>query len=91
MTPGLDSYLAGGSGIAIAVILYLLSYLSLVRILKYPRNWLRPGLAASMPVLGFTLALVAHVSLSSDGLDGHALWVSIAFIAVLFYVIAAPV
>jgi hypothetical protein len=76
--------------VSIAVVLYLAAYLSFVRTLRYPRNWLRPSLATWLPAAGLSVVMLAYVSLSSDGVDAAALWASIAFVGVLFTVIAAP-
>ncbi len=80
----------GPIGVSIAVVLYSATYLSFVRLLRYPRNWLRPSLATLLPSVGLTAVTLTHVSLSSDGVDAAALWVSAGFLGVLFYIIAAP-
>ena len=74
----------------IAAALYLATYLSFLRLLKYPRNWYLPTLPASLATAGLAAITVAQVSVSSDGLDPTALVVSTGFIAVLFGIIAAP-
>ena len=91
MTPGIETSPADGLiSVSIAVVLYSATYLSFVRILRYPRNWLRPSLATLLPAVGLTVVTLAYVSLSSDGVDAAALWVSAGFLGVLFYIIAAP-
>lgn len=91
MMPGIGTSSADGLiDVSIAVVLYLAAYLSFVRTLRYPRNWLRPSLAAWLPAAGLSVVMLAYVSLSSDGVDAAALWVSAAFVSVLFTIIAAP-
>jgi hypothetical protein len=75
--------------------LYMATYLSFVRLLRYPRNWYPPSLNASLATGVLAALTVALVSLSpgaldSLALDSPALAVSVGFIIVLFYVIAAP-
>ena len=74
----------------IAAALYIATYLSFLRLLRYPRNWARPTFGASLATAGLAVVTVAQVSVSSDGLDLVALVVSAGFIAVLFGIIAAP-
>ena len=74
----------------IAAALYIATYLSFLRLLRYPRNWVRPTFPASLATAALAAITVAQVSLSSDGLDLVALVVSAGFIAVLFGIIAAP-
>ena len=74
----------------LASALYIATYLSFVRLLRYPRCWYLPSLPASL-ITGLLAALtVTMVSLSPDGLDRPALAVSVGFFVVLFYIIAAP-
>ncbi|GBE42636.1 licD family protein [bacterium BMS3Bbin10] len=70
--------------------LYAATYLSFVRLLRYPRNWRLPSLSACLGTGALAALTVALVSLSPDGIDTPALAVSAGFIAVLFYIIAAP-
>ncbi len=74
----------------IALALYMATYLSFVRLLRYPRNWYPPSLQASLTTGALAALTVALVSLSPDGLDRPALAISVGFIVVLFYIIAAP-
>jgi hypothetical protein len=74
----------------IAAALYIATYLSFLRLLRYPRNWYLPTLPASLATAGLAAITVAQVSVSSDGLDLMALVVLAGFIAVLFGIIAAP-
>ena len=91
MTPVGETWLLDGAvGIAVAAILYAATYLSFVRLLKYPRNWVNLSLAATLPTVGLTLALLVYVSISSEGVDVVALAVLAGFLAALFYTIAAP-
>ena len=84
------SVLGEASEVAIAVALYAAVYLSFVRVLKFPRNWVPLIVADVVPTVGLTLAMLAHVSRSSDGFDGLALVFLAGFVTVLFYIIAAP-
>jgi hypothetical protein len=91
MTPGIETSPTDGLiGVSIAVVLYSATYLSFVRTLRYPRNWLRPSLATWLPAAGLTFLMLAHVSLSNDGIDAAALLVSAGFVGVLFTIVAAP-
>jgi len=74
----------------IAAALYMATYLSFLRLLRYPRNWILPTLPASLATAGLAAITVAQVSVSSDGLDLMAFVVMAGFIAVLFGIIAAP-
>ena len=74
----------------IAAALYLATYLSFLRLLRYPRNWNPPTLPASLATAGLAALMVAQVSVSPDGIDLAALVLSAAFVAVLFGIIAAP-
>ncbi len=74
----------------LASALYVATYLSFVRLLRYPRNWIPPSLPASLATGVLAALTVALVSLSPDGLDRPALAVSAGFIVALFYIIAAP-
>ena len=53
----------------IAAALYIATYLSFLRLLRYPRNWYLPTLPASLATAGLAAITVAQVSVSSDGLD----------------------
>jgi hypothetical protein len=74
----------------IAAVLYAATYLSFVRLLRYPRNWHPPSLPAALATGALAALTLAQVSLSPDGLDRPALAISAGFIVVLFYIIAAP-
>ena len=74
----------------IAAALYVATYLSFVRLLRYPRNWYPPSLPASLATGVLAALTVALVSLSPDGLDRPALAISVGFVVVVFYIIAAP-
>jgi hypothetical protein len=74
----------------IAAALYVATYLSFVRLLRYPRNWIPPSLPASLATGGLAGLTVTLVSLSPDGLDRPALAVSVGFVVVMFYIVAAP-
>ena len=74
----------------IASALYVVTYLFFVRLLRYPRNWFLPSLLASLATGILAALTVALVSLSPNDLDRPALAISIGFIVVMFYIIAAP-
>ena len=74
----------------IASALYVATYLSFVRLMRYPRNWHPPSMYASLATGLLAVLTVALVSLSPDGLDAPALAVSACFLVLLFCVIAAP-
>ena len=70
--------------------LYVTTYLSFVRLLRYPRNWRLPSFPASLATGVLAALTVALVSLSPDGIDRPALAISVGFVVVVFYIIAAP-
>jgi len=74
----------------IASAFYIATYLSFVRLLKFPRNWHRPSMPSLLATGGLAAFTVALVSLSPDGPDPAALTVSVGFLGILFYIIAAP-
>ncbi len=74
----------------IASALYVATYLSFVRLLRYPRNWYLPSLPTALATGLLAALTVALVALSPDGLDYPALATLAGFIAVVFYIIAAP-
>ena len=74
----------------IAAALYVVTYLSLVHLLRYPRQWIRPPSPASLTTAGLATVLVAYISFSTDGLDIATLAVSASFLVVLLLLIAAP-
>jgi len=86
----LDIQADGPISVAIAIVLYTATYLSFVRILRFPRNWLRPDLSALLLTGGLTVMLLAHVALSSEGIDTTALAAAAGLLGLLFYAIAAP-
>jgi hypothetical protein len=89
--PGLDVSSAHGViGFVVAAVLYALSYLSFVRTLRYPRNWLRPTLVTLLPPAVLTGTMLVYVSLSGVGIDPMLAVVAVGFVGVLFYTIAAP-
>ena len=74
----------------IASALYVATYLSFVRLLRYPRNWYPPSPPAALATGVLAALTVALVALSPDRLDRPALAVSVGFIGVVSAVIAAP-
>ena len=82
----LDSVISG----LVAAALYVATYLSLMHLLRYPRQWQRPPGPALFATAGLATVLVAYISISTDGLDITRLVVSASFLAVLLLFIAAP-
>jgi len=74
----------------IAVLLYVATYLSYVRLLRYPRNWNSPSLPASLTTVVLASLTVLLVSFSPHGVDLSALIILVVSIAVTFFIIAAP-
>ena len=74
----------------IAAALYGAAYLSFVRLLRYPRNWYAPGISAYVGTLIIVVLTVGQISVSPDGFDSVAMIISIGFVGILFYIIAAP-
>ena len=82
----LDSIISG----LMAAALYVVTYLLLMHLLRYPRQWQRPPSHALFATAGLATILVAYISISTDGLDITRLVVSASFLAVLLLFIAAP-
>ena len=74
----------------IAAALYIASYLSLLRLLRFPRNWVTPSTSELFITGLLVAATVAAVSFSPQGLDFTALAVSLGFFGVMFFTLAAP-
>jgi len=74
----------------IASLLYTATYLSFVRLMRYPRNWHRPSLLGSIVTGGLAALSVGFVSFSPTGIDWAALAVSSCFIGTIFCLTAAP-
>ena len=74
----------------IASALYLATYLSFIRLLRYPRNWQPLSLPESLVTGALATLTVAAVALSPDGIDRPALAIMAGFIVVMFYIIGAP-
>jgi len=77
------------SGLIVAA-LYMATYLSLVHLLRYPRQWQRPPSSALLTTAGLATVLVAYISFSTDGLDIATLAASASFLTVLLLLIVAP-
>jgi hypothetical protein len=74
----------------IAAVLYTATYLSFLRILRYPRNWCPTSMTAVLTTALLAALTVAHVSLSRGGLDLFSLVISVGFIGLASCIIAAP-
>jgi hypothetical protein len=70
--------------------LYVVTYLSFVHLLKYPRNWRPPSLSTSLSTAALAILTISLVSLTTEGIDVPALVAAAVFITVLFYIMAAP-
>jgi hypothetical protein len=70
--------------------LYAAAYLSFVRLLRYPRNWYVPSMSEYVGTLVLVALTVAQIAFSPDGFDSVAMVLSIGFVGILFYIIAAP-
>ena len=73
----------------IAASLYFLAYLSLVRLLRYWRNWYSPPLPLFLLTTGLALTTVIQISFSSSGFSWLSLILAASFIAYLFTTITA--
>jgi hypothetical protein len=80
----------GVVGVSFAAMLYVSAYLSFVRILRYPRNWINPGIGSVAVVVVLIGSMLAQVALSAAGLNVQVLIAAALFVGVLFYVVAAP-
>ena len=78
-------------GAFIAASLYFLAYLSLMRLLRYWRNWYSPPLSLSLLTTGVALATVIQISFSHSGFSWLSLILAASFIAYLFTTITATV
>ena len=74
----------------IAAALYTATYLSLLYLLRYPRNWWPPSVSTSVVTGGMAFVTVSFVSVSPDGMDFGLLFFLTGFITLLFGIIAAP-
>ena len=77
-------------GFVIAAALYGVTYLSLLYLLKYPRNWQPPSVPTSVATVSMAVVTVVFVSASPDGMDFGLLFFVTGFITLLFGIIAAP-
>ena len=77
----------------IAAVLYAATYLSFVRLTRFPRYWLTPSLREVFTTGLLAVLTVAWVSLSPNALDLislPSLAISAGFIVAVFFIIAAP-
>ena len=70
--------------------LYAAIYLSFVRLLRFPRNWLSISLSPAFTTAVLMIITAVYVSVSHVGFDPFALVASVGIIGVLFCIIAAP-
>jgi hypothetical protein len=76
--------------VLIAAALYVAAYMSLLRLLIYPRNWCASAPSALVTTGGLVVVLVAFVSVSSQGVNVVLLCISATFVVMLFAIISAP-
>ncbi len=74
----------------IAALLYISTYLSLLNLLRYPRNWRPPSVSSTVVTGALAVIMVVFVSASPDGLDFGLLFFLTGFILLLFGIIASP-
>ena len=77
------------TGALITASLYFTAYLSLVRLLRYWRNWYSPPISLSLLTTGLALATAIQISFSASGFNWLSLIVAASFIAYLFTNITA--
>jgi len=76
--------------IIVGMALYAATYLSFVRLLRFPRNWIPLSWPHSVTTAGLLVATAGYGSVSYGGFDLPALVASLGIIALLFGIIAAP-
>lgn len=78
----------------IGAVLYIVTYLSLLNLLKYPRNWAAPSASSTLVTATLGVITVVFVSVSPNtlgvSLDISTLLFVGGFILVLFGIIASP-
>jgi hypothetical protein len=76
--------------IVIAILLYIVTYISYLTILRHPRNWNPVPIWKKILVTSSLILTVAYSSLSPTGVDFPALIVSSLFLVFLLLIISAP-
>jgi hypothetical protein len=76
--------------ILIVATLYIVTYLSFVRLLRHPRNWHRPGVWDTLGTAAPAVVTLMFVSASPSGINLVVLLAATSFLVVLFCIIAAP-
>ena len=74
----------------IAATLYVATYLSFIRLLRFPRNWIQPSQKEVLTTGLLGITTIAWVSLSSIGPDLNYLLIATSFIVIMAFIIAAP-
>ena len=74
----------------IAATLYVATYLSFIRLLRFPRNWIQPSQKEVLTTGLLGITTIAWVSLSSIGPDLNYLLIATSFILIMAFIIAAP-
>ena len=88
---GLEAIATGPAvAAAFAAALYTATYLSLLYLLRYPRNWRPPSVSTAVATGSMAVVTVIFVSVSPDGMDFGLLFVATGFIVLLFAIIASP-
>jgi hypothetical protein len=77
------------TGALITASLYFTAYLSLVRLLRYWRNWYSPPISLSLLTTVLALTTVIQISFSQSGFSWLSLILAASFIAYLFTNITA--
>jgi len=74
----------------IAATLYVATYLSFIRLLRFPRNWIQPSQKEVLTTGLLGITTIAWVSLSSIGPDLNYLLIATSFIVIMAFIIGAP-
>ena len=74
----------------IAATLYAATYLSFIRLLRFPRNWIQPSQKEVLTTGLLGITTIAWVSLPLIGPDLNCLLIATSFIVTMAFIIAAP-
>ena len=74
----------------LAAAFYAVTYLSFIRLLRFPRNWLLPSQKEVLTTGFWGILTIAWVTLSSTGPDLLRLTIATTFIGTIALIIAAP-
>lgn len=90
MTTMESSPLAEAIAMVVAAALYGVAYLAFLRLLRYPRNWIRPPWGAMLGTAVLVVPALFFPAWSRLGLDFAVLAVTTGFVVGLFVIVAAP-